>query len=828
MRIVVDLQACQSGSRLGGIGRYSQNLAEALARNCGHHELRIILSELLPESIPSIYECFSNLLPRQHIQVFQVPGPVAERSPSNSARARAAELIRESFIQQLNPDIIHVSSLIEGFGDDVVSSVGRLFPGHATSVTLYDLIPLVDKDSYLKDPLLSAHYYRKLEDMRRAGSFLAISEFSRQQAITELGIDPGVVTNIAAGVDPKFRPIAVDPQEADRVRQRYGLKEKFLLYTSSFDQRKNHSRLIEAYGRLPPSVRKSYQLLFIGNGWAEIYARLRSVGKKAGLHDCELVFAGHVPDVDLLALYNLCDLFVFPSVAEGYGLPVLEAMSCGIPTIASDTTSIPEVIGLDDALFDPYDIDSIADKIMRALTDADFRLRLREHGLAWSKQFTWDASAKRAICAFEAQYERNRRRQHPDRSPIYAKTIAALKDLIRTSTPALNPALIADALASNERCVVNFKPRPSHIGWITTWNSRCGIAMYAKYLAGAHISDYMIFAPHERETICSDEDNVIRSWHVGNDDLRELAEKIHESAVDTLVIQFQYGFFEFQSLSRFLQEMIATGRRIYITMHATTDSATKRLEHIATPLRLCDAVFVHSRNDVSALERIYVKGNVEILPHGVVDVPAMNVELPIPPGRFVFASYGFFLPHKGLLELIDVCHRLVHHHDIDAHLLMINAEYPVSVSSDLIEQARARIAALGLASRVTLVTDFLSDEQSLGYLSRADLIVYAYQETGESSSAAVRMGLAAKRPVAVTPLKIFDDVRDNVFFFPNTDMESMASFIATLSPRLMDPDAAILEVLSRARDWRGTHAYSHLAEYFWRRLNGVSPQSTFI
>lgn len=824
MRIVVDLQACQSGSRLGGIGRYSQNLAEAMARNCGHHELRIILSELLPEAIPGIYERFSNLLPKRHIQVFQAPGPVAERFPSNSARARAAELIREGFIQQLNPDIIHIGSLIEGFGDDVVSSVGRLFSGDTTAVTLYDLIPLVEKDRYLTDSLISAHYYRKLDDMRRAGLLLAISEFSRQQAITELGSDPDSITNIAAGVDPIFRPREVDPEEASRVRERYGLKGKFLLYTSSFDQRKNHSRLVEAFGRLPYSVRENYQLLFIGNGWDEIYARLRSVGNKAGLQERDLVFAGHVPDVDLLTLYNLCDLFVFPSVAEGYGLPVLEAMACGIPTVASNTTSIPEVIGLSDALFDPYDIGGIADKIQQALTDAAFKLRLKEHGLAWSKNFTWDASAKRAISAFEAQYERNRGRERPGRSRIYVRTIAALKELMQSSSPALDPVLIADAVASNERCIVDPNPPQPRIGWVTTWNTRCGIAMYAKYLAGAHISDYMIFAPHEREKVCSDEDNVIRCWRIGRDDLRELAEQVYESCVDILVIQFQYGFFDFQALAGFLQEMVATGRRVYITMHATTDTATKRLGQIAAPLRLCDGVFVHSLNDVAALEHIGVKANVEIFPHGVVDVPALSVALSIPPRRFVIASYGFFLPHKGLLELIDVCHRLIHEYGIDVHLLMINAEYPVTVSGDLIARARARIAALGLGNRVTLVTEFLQDEQSLGYLGRADLIVYAYQETGESSSAAVRMGLAAQRPVAVTPLKIFDDVRDNVFSMPSTEIEGMADFIATLYTRLLDPDESVREVLNHASDWRVARAYSHLSEEFWRRLNHVSPQ----
>ena len=159
MRIVVDLQACQSGSRLGGIGRYSLHLAEALAQLCAthnRHELRIILNDLMPDSIPEIYQTFASLIPRQQIQVFQIPGPIAENNPDNHARARIAEIIREHYIQRLAPDIIHVASLIEGLSDNVVSSVGALSAKALTErtvITLYDLIPLVDKQRYLQTRL---------------------------------------------------------------------------------------------------------------------------------------------------------------------------------------------------------------------------------------------------------------------------------------------------------------------------------------------------------------------------------------------------------------------------------------------------------------------------------------------------------------------------------------------------------------------------------------------------------------------------------------------------------------------------------------------------
>ncbi|EGV27860.1 glycosyl transferase group 1 [Thiorhodococcus drewsii AZ1] len=819
MRILVDLQACQSSSRLGGIGRYSLHLLEAMARHAGQHELRVLLNDLMADSIPGLYEHLGRMLPREQIQVFQVPGPVAEHDPANQARARAAELIREGFIQQFAPDIVHVASLVEGLGDDVVSSVGELFPGDSTAVTFYDLIPLVDKERYLTAPVITEHYYRKIAGFKRAGGLLAISEFSRQQGIDELGLDPDRIVNIAAGVDERFRPLSIPPDQAAAVRQRYGIRGGFLLFTSSFDQRKNHGHLIQAFARLPRELRRRWQLVIIGNGWDAIYAHFRKLGADSGLSDDELVFTGHVGDDDLLALYNLCDLFVFPSLSEGYGLPVLEAMACGIPTIASNTTSIPEVVGRADALFDPHDIDSIAAKMREALSDDGFRCQLAEHGLSFSRRFTWDASAKRALEALEAQYERTRRQPKPAPDRVRLETIAALRRLA-DKTPRSSPdaVRIAAALSANGRCLRDLRPRPSRIGWITTWNTRCGIATYSRHLAGAHLSDYWFFAPYELGLECPDEPNVIRCWHPGQDDLRLLAEQIDAYQIDTLVIQFNYGFFDFESFRRFLQEMIGTGRRLYVELHSTTDTPEKHLAEFAVPLALCNGIFIHSQNDAEVLARLGLTDNVEIFPHGVPDLTPAQVALEIPRERFVVASYGFFLPHKGLFELIDACRILIAEQGIDLHLLMINAEYPVAISAELIAEARERIRAYGLEDRVTLVADFLDHAQSLAYLRQADLILYPYQETGESVSGAVRMGLAAQRPVAVTPLAIFDDVAEAVWRLPGTDPMALAQGILDLRRRLLDADPDLQQIQAQAVAWLDTHSYARLSEVLWERL----------
>lgn len=817
MRIVVDLQACQSGSRLGGIGRYSMNLAEAMIRQCGQHELVFVLNNLFPETIPEIYQVLGKTISKNKIRVFNIPGPIDEANLDNNFRIKTAELMRENFIFNLKPDIVFVSSLIEGLGDNVVTSVGRLLTGDTTSVTLYDLIPLVEEAKYLQNPISKKHYYRKIEDMKRAGSLLAISEFSKKEAIELLNINPDIVTTISSAIDEKFKPMQFSQEEILGVYKYYGITKKFLLFTGSFDQRKNHESLIKAFARLPKEVRNAYQLVIIGNGWDGIYSHLRYVAVAEGLVKEDIIFAGHVPDRHLLIIYNTTDLFVFPSLSEGFGLPALEAMSCGIPTIGSNTTSIPEVIGLTDALFDPYDIGSITLKIYQALTNEPFKKLLKEHALDHSKKFSWDASAKKAITAFEALHEKTKKNFFYDINTLGQNTIQKLSDIIKTSNSSDNDIIkIASAIDTNNMASRSIDSKQK-IGWITTWNTQCGIAMYSQYLGATHASEYTILAPYDHNILTPDTSNVVRCWQIGKDDLRELIHQIDYLRITTIVIQFNYGFFEFSMLKLFIQEMVSQGRSIYITLHSTTDNDEKQLIEIAPTLSLCNRVIVHSKNDLENLRCLNVTDNVTLFPQGVVNTKPLEINLPLAKSSFVIASYGFFLPHKGFLELIDTVKILVDR-GFDVHLLMVNAQYPAEISKILITQAKNKLINYGIEKNVTMITEFLSDEESLGYLNNADLIIYPYQETGESSSAAVRMGIAVGKLVAVTPLKIFDDVRNEVITFTSHSIQDMANDIEILQTKLRENDAEIGLITKNASKWHEENSYLQLGEKFWQLI----------
>jgi glycosyltransferase involved in cell wall biosynthesis len=412
MRIVIDMQGAQStGSRNRGIGRYTLSLAQAIARNRGRHDVFLALNGLFSETIEFIRAAFDTLIPQEQIVVWQSPGPVADANPRNRWRREAGERLREAFLANLNADVVHVSSLFEGLGDDALTAIGALENTLPTAVTLYDLIPLLYRDIYLVDPGVESWYERKLCSLRRAQLWLAISESSRRDGIARLNLPEEWVVNVSTASDPMFHPIEFGSEQADRIRRRYNLTRPFVMYTGGIDHRKNIEGLIKAYSKLSASVRTAYQLAIVCSATEEQINALRQLAARCGLAGDELVLTGFIPDSDMVSLYNLCTAFVFPSWHEGFGLPALEAMSCGAAVIAANTSSLPELIGRGDALFNPRDENEITAKLHLVLTDGAFREQLARHGLKQAKKFSWDNSARRALDAFEHLHARNRATQ---------------------------------------------------------------------------------------------------------------------------------------------------------------------------------------------------------------------------------------------------------------------------------------------------------------------------------------------------------------------------------------------------------------------------------
>jgi len=317
------------------------------------------------------------------------------------------------------PRLYHVMSPFE-----LERPLAGLWPSWARAsrtrlvMTVYDVIPQLFPDVYLTDRPTRTRYQSRLAWLRRADHVLAISQATAADTERIGGVPADRITVIDAGVSTSFAGAHEGPEQALRSLERRlpNLRPGFALYVGGFDPRKNMERLIAAWGLLAPAVRREHQLVITCRLLPEELAVLRRAGDAAGLTEDELIITGYVTDPELAALYHSCLLFVFASYYEGSGLPILEAMSVGLPVVASAASTTPEILGDDEGTFDPHDEHDMARVIAQALTDAPLRERLRERSRRRSALFTWQHVARRSLEGYDkalARPTRGRRRRRP-------------------------------------------------------------------------------------------------------------------------------------------------------------------------------------------------------------------------------------------------------------------------------------------------------------------------------------------------------------------------------------------------------------------------------
>lgn len=264
-------------------------------------------------------------------------------------------------------------------------------------VTIHDL-------SFLRypegaEPSLRRYLIRAVPDaVRRANLVLADSQNTKRDVIELLEVAPDTVEVLYPGVDDKFRPVG-NEQALDRVRDLYGLTFPFILSVGTLEPRKNLGLLIHAYGTLRKMGNLPHKLVVAGRkGW--LYDGVFRKVDQLSLGD-DVVYLGYVPDEDLPKLYNLAEVFVFPSLYEGFGLPPLEAMACGTPVITSESSSLPEVVGEAGLMVPADDRKALAEAMRELLSDRSLRDKLARRGVRQARKFTWQAAGQRVLAIYE-------------------------------------------------------------------------------------------------------------------------------------------------------------------------------------------------------------------------------------------------------------------------------------------------------------------------------------------------------------------------------------------------------------------------------------------
>jgi glycosyltransferase involved in cell wall biosynthesis len=229
---------------------------------------------------------------------------------------------------------------------------------------------------------------------QRCQKIITISESTRQDVVRFFGVSPDKVQAIHLGVDEIYKPVE-DKSILQRFKAERNLPDSYLLYLGTLEPRKNVERLIEAYAILKKKQAIPHKLVLGGaKGW--LYDRIFARVNQLGLHD-DILFTSYIPYNELPLWYNCADIFIYPSLYEGFGLPPLEALACGTPVITSSTSSLPEVVGTAAITIDPLDVNALASAISTVLENPDIQRQLSTQGLQQAARFSWGKMAARTL-----------------------------------------------------------------------------------------------------------------------------------------------------------------------------------------------------------------------------------------------------------------------------------------------------------------------------------------------------------------------------------------------------------------------------------------------
>ncbi|PIE35249.1 hypothetical protein CSA56_05015 [candidate division KSB3 bacterium] len=266
-------------------------------------------------------------------------------------------------------------------------------------VTVHDVAFLFFQDHF--SPLLRRWLTIATErSVRKARKVIAVSEATRQDVLIYYGIEPEKVVTIHHGVHERFTPC--QPEIVEVIKKKYSLNRPYIICVGTLQRRKNIPRLLHAFYLLKQKYHLPHILVLAGQKCPDlpendIFATLERLSLK---HD--VIWTGYAGSEDLPPLLTGAELFVLPSLYEGFGMPVLEAMACGIPVACSNTSSLPEVLGEAGITFDPYSVEHISETIHHILTHHELRMELREKGLARSTHFSWQRCARQTLDILES------------------------------------------------------------------------------------------------------------------------------------------------------------------------------------------------------------------------------------------------------------------------------------------------------------------------------------------------------------------------------------------------------------------------------------------
>jgi len=383
----------------GGVYRYLFELIESLSRVDTRNEYTLFFNFFRKENMPVLRELEKTLRVGANFsfRLSRFPPRLRARiEPPLEVLAGRFDVFHNGF-DYLPPllrakgiatvqDVRYLEDMDHGVRDEWIETIERTSP---------------DPGFYLKDCRAREGLFENLrrsieKTIKRASAIITCSAFTKSRLVGLLGVDEKMVSVIPLAADPVFRPL--DREETGPVLKKFGIRKPYIFYSGKYDPLKNLLRLVRAFAQ----VRASHDVALVFSGprnW--FYYVVMEEVRSLGLTE-DFIATGVVTDEELAALYNEASALAFPSLYEGFGIPPLEAMSCGTPVVASRECSIPEVVG-DAALFvDPLSAESIASGLATCMEESRAREELVRKGFSRVAEFTWETTARKTLGVYES------------------------------------------------------------------------------------------------------------------------------------------------------------------------------------------------------------------------------------------------------------------------------------------------------------------------------------------------------------------------------------------------------------------------------------------
>lgn len=382
MNIGIDGRVLYSGASNRGVGYYTINLLRNLSKIRTSKTKFVLYTAALHKKILlnnfKNYEVLTLYRPRKIVRMFDI----------------FFSLIWSTALKKSKPNLLHITHLFEWYYLSIPNNI-------KTIVTIYDLIPLIYRDKYLNKTKEFNWYISRLNQIKNVTKIITISEASKNDIVHFLKIPGSKISVIHLGVSDLFKPISkIDSQK--KIKKKYKIEDPFILSVSTHSYHKNTEALFKAYKKFINNPKfQNYKLIVICK---LINSERKDWEDKIKYNKLEknVIFTGFIPDEDMPYFYNASDFFVFPSLYEGFGLPILEAMACGTPVITSKVSSMPEVGGSAALYINPYSVDDICTKMKKLIDNKKLQNDLIKKGFKQVKKFSWSKCAEETLKVYES------------------------------------------------------------------------------------------------------------------------------------------------------------------------------------------------------------------------------------------------------------------------------------------------------------------------------------------------------------------------------------------------------------------------------------------